>query len=371
MAVAAILTSSSRRRLLVLVAAVLVAHVVALHFFSRWQTDLSLLKPMVAPMYTRLLQPTAPPPPPESSAAPAAQPAPPTGRLHAVSSVPKHTTRTVAAPEPPAPESPPEPPPVAAAEPSPPAEPPVAAASSPAAPASEPAITPSPSVAASTTTASTTTAVVDSWPSDTRLRYKLGGRFRSGQLYGDARVLWQREEARYQVRVEVNVTFMATLVMTSQGEVGATLMPQVYEELRNGKPRGLRMGESEVVLANGTVVQRPAGVQDTASQFVELSHRFASGREKLEVGRAVSLWMARPGAIDLWTYDVVDSEVLRTDLGDIEALHLRPRPIANPRGNITAEMWFAPALQYLPVRILVRMGEEAAIDLLVEAIDQR
>ena len=34
-------------------------------------------------------------------------------------------------------------------------------------------------------------------------------------------------------------------------------------------------------------------------------------------------------------------------------------------------MWFAPALQYLPVRIRVNMGTEAHVDLLVETIEQR
>ena len=117
---------------------------------------------------------------------------------------------------------------------------------------------------------------------------------------------------------------------------------------------------------------RPPGVQDTASQFVELSHRFASGKDVLEVGRNVSFWMARPGAVDLWTYDIVGKEMLQSaDLGSFEAFHLKPRPIANPRGNITAEMWFAPSLQYLPVRIRVSMGSEAHVDLLVDKIEQR
>ena len=53
------------------------------------------------------------------------------------------------------------------------------------------------------------------------------------------------------------------------------------------------------------------------------------------------------------------------------AFHLKPRPIANARGNITAEMWFAPSLQYLPVRIRVNMGETAFVDLMVEKIEQR
>jgi hypothetical protein len=160
--------------------------------------------------------------------------------------------------------------------------------------------------------------------------------------------------------------------MTSQGEVDATtLQPSAYEEMRNGKPRTLRVGEREVMLANGTVVPRPEGVQDTASQFVELSHRFSTGRERLEVGRSVTFWMARPGAIDVWTYDIVEREMLSTKVGTVEAFHLKPRPLANPRGNIYMDMWFAPSLQYLPVRVRVAMGDEAVVDLLVEGIDQR
>jgi hypothetical protein len=113
-------------------------------------------------------------------------------------------------------------------------------------------------------------------------------------------------------------------------------------------------------------------VQDTASQFVELSHRFATGRDVLEVGRSVTVWLARPGAVDQWTYDIVEREMLRTpQLGVVEAFHLKPRPIANPRGNITVEMWFAPSLQYLPVRVKVVMGNEAWLDLLVDRIEQR
>ena len=118
------------------------------------------------------------------------------------------------------------------------------------------------------------------------------------------------------------------------------------------------------------VIQLP-GLQDTASQFVELAHRFATGRERLEVGRTVTFWLARPGAVDQWTYDIVDRVVLQTPtMGDVEAFHLKPRPIANPRGNITAEMWFAPSLQYLPVRIKVMMGAEDYLDLVVEQIEQ-
>jgi hypothetical protein len=53
-------------------------------------------------------------------------------------------------------------------------------------------------------------------------------------------------------------------------------------------------------------------VQDTASQFVELSQRFATGKDVLAVGNTVKMWLARPGGVDEWTYDVTGRELLRT-----------------------------------------------------------
>ncbi|MGZ5847039.1 MAG: DUF3108 domain-containing protein [Ramlibacter sp.] len=374
------LTTGTRRGLLAVVAAVLVGHFAVLHWASGLRMETGLLRPMAPPMYTRVLAPRAPAP---VAAAPAVaaprKPRPkPAGRIAPAPSVPRTATTTTAQ------DTPPEPPQTAASEaaaaaaadavsmPEAAATARVAQASAAASASSAPQATASAPAVAASAAASAATAVADSWPADTRLRYRLGGTYRGGPLYGSGRVLWQRQGTRYQVRVEVEVPPFASFSMTSQGEVDAvTLQPAVYEEMRNGKPRGLRIGEREVQLANATRVARPDGLQDTASQFVELSHRFATGRERLEVGRAVTLWMARPGAVDLWTYDITEREVLRTGLGPVEAFHLKPRMIANPHGNILAEMWFAPTLQYLPVRVRVSMGDEAQVDLLVDAIDQR
>jgi hypothetical protein len=186
-------------------------------------------------------------------------------------------------------------------------------------------------------------------------------------------VQWQRADDKYQVRLDVKVQPLFTQVLTSQGEVTPDgLVPRAYEEFRPGKRRVAHFGDQVLVLENGKTAPRPAGVQDTASQFVELTHRFATGKEPLEVGRAVTVWLARPGAVDRWVYDIVAVETLQTPrMGPVEAYHLKPRPIANPRGNITAEMWFAPSLLYLPVRIKVVMGTEAHLDLMVEHIEQR
>ena len=341
---------------------VLLAHLAGLEWVARQREQSSGLQAMAPPMFTRMLEPAAPPPV-AAQAEPAPAPKPKRRSAFAVRPRPKASEPPpVAAPEPV-----PEPPPVAEV---PPPEPPPAPL-----PTEEQVATadaPQPAASAPATGASAPAGDEGRWPSDTRLSYQLGGEFRGGPLYGDARVQWQRAGAQYQVRLDVDIKFFTTQTMTSQGEVTAGgLVPRTYEEYRPGKRRTAKFGDELVTLDNGKTAPRPPGLQDTVSQFVDLGHRFATGRDVLEVGRAIVVPLGRPGAVDLWTYDVVERVTLRTPrLGAVEAFHLKPRPMVNPRGNIYAEMWFAPSLQYLPVRIQVRMGDVDYLDLVVEKIEQ-
>ncbi len=312
---------------------------------TQWQ-EVSVLRSMATPMFTRVLTATAPTRPAARRAAVArTKPRPPraaTAPTQAVAvGAPAPTTDTAATP-------PPEPP-------------------APAEPASAvPQVAPAPPVAA--TEAATS---LDGWPANTRLHYRVGGNFR-GPLSGDAEVQWQRQGERYQVQLAVHIGWIAHLTMTSQGLVTPDeLRPEGFEEVSGVRQRHVSFTAQELVFMDGTRQPRPSGVQDTASQFVELTHRFSQAAPALAVGQSVQIWLARPGGADRWTYDVVELETLSIPRhGQVEAFHLKPRPLARPRGPITAEMWFAPTLQYLPVRIRISMDEQTWVDLLMDKIEQ-
>ena len=349
----------ARRNTLIaaLLLAVLLGHALVLQWVAWQAQNPSSLRLMAAPMLTRLLQQRAPVP--AAKALPPAK-APrersPAVIQSVVPSVPQQATITAAPPQP-VPE-------VAASE-------PVTTTPGVVATVDAQAAGPVQATATGSAPASTDSVGVtpDGWPIDTRLSYRVGGYFR-GELHGNARVEWLRDGDSYQTRIDIDLG-LVSMAMTSQGRVSQKeLLPSAYEESRLGKRRTVLM-EDKVVLSDGSKLDKPDGVQDTASQFVELSHRFASGQLPLELGRSVSFWLARPGGLDFWTYDVTDKEMLQTPfLGAVEAFHLKPRPIANPRGNITAEIWFAPSLQYLPVRIRVLSGD-ASLDLSIDKIEQR
>ncbi len=378
------------RALLATTVLVLVAHALLLAVFSLLLRPPSLLKDVAPPFYTRTI--TAEAPAAVVAVAPAAKAAParPTARLHTApgaptrkssKKAPAEPSSTAAAPEPaasapepagaeppPSPPSPPPPPPprTDVAD-TPKAAPDVAAASAPEAAASAAASGTDPATA----TAKADTAFLAQWPGDTRLRYQLGGNYR-GELHGDARVLWQRNGTRYHTSVQLDLGLLLSMSLTSQGEITADgLQPGVYEEQVGKRRRGVRLGE-DVRLNNGDRVPRPNAVQDAASQFVELSHRMATGQIKAVPGSQINFWLARPGGVDEWTYDVVGEETLNLPrLGAVQAVHLKPRALAKPRGPISAEIWFAPHLQFLPVRIRLTQGPDTYIDLLVDTIEQR
>lgn len=227
--------------------------------------------------------------------------------------------------------------------------------------------------------ASAPSAAPFEWPRSTRLSYSLSGYYR-GAVEDQASVEWLHEGNRYQVHLEVSVgpAFAPLLSrrMSSDGEVGPDgLTPLRYDEetkvaLRGTRVQAVQFEGSIVRLANGSQVPRPPGVQDTASQFVQLTWLFTTQPDRLRKGQSVDLMLALPRRVELWTYDVRDAVPLDTPAGPIDTVHVQPRRPART-GDLTAEVWIAPSLQYLPVRIVIRQDSETFVDLLLNRLPQQ
>jgi hypothetical protein len=243
--------------------------------------------------------------------------------------------------------------------------------------ATEPVATEPGAAVASAPAASAPGVVAFEWPPSTRLTYTLVGNYR-GEVHGNARVQWVRLGERYQVHLDVTVgpSFAPLMgrTMTSDGELGdGGLVPRRYDEatkLPFQSPRRVTMAftPETVTLGNGSMRPAPPGVQDTASQFVHLTWLFTTQPQLLRVGNQVEVPLALPRRVDRWVYEVVAEERLATPVGALDTFHLKPRRIEErPRGELSAEVWFAPSLQYLPVRIRIRQDAETYIDLMMDA----
>ena len=220
------------------------------------------------------------------------------------------------------------------------------------------------------------------WPPSTRLSYRLTGNAR-GPVEGRARVEWLRSGSRYQVFLEASVGPAFAPLMSrresSEGEITPEgLSPRRYEMemkvlLRDARRSVIVMGADQVQLPGqpaAAALPRPPGLQDAVSQFVHLTWLFTLQPGLLTPGTRIELPLALPRRIEPWVYEVMASETLYTDAGAVEAVHVRPRRTARP-GDYTAEMWVAPSLQNLPVRIVVRQDAETYIDLALERLPEQ
>lgn len=218
------------------------------------------------------------------------------------------------------------------------------------------------------------------WPPSTRLSYRLTGHYR-GPVDGSAQVQWLRDGSRYQVHLDVLIgppfAPLITRQMSSDGLLGPDgLVPRRYDErtkvvFRDARQATLQFQGTEVQLANGRRVAQPAGVQDTVSQFVQLTWRFMLQPDLLREGQVLEVPLALPRRVETWVYDVRAPETLLTPAGPVDAVRVQPRREPRPGGDLVAEMWFAPTLQYLPVRIVIRQDAETFIDLLIDRLPEQ
>jgi hypothetical protein len=282
------------------------------------------------------------------------------------------------APEPPAsvPASEPEPEPekVAVADPDPmPVEP---SASVPQPSSSEQAASePASAASAALPVAGAGSAPAFEWPASTRVSYVLSGNYQ-GEIHGTAQVDWIRLGNRYQVHLDVTVGLpilpLMTRKMTSDGMLTPDgLVPQTYDEDskvagRDRQRRTIRFEPDAVVLNDGKRRERWPGVQDAASQFVQLTYLFTRQPALLAAGQVVEVPLALPRNVDRWVYDVLETEVLHTPFGAVEGVHLKPRRVARKGGDLVAEIWIAPTLAYLPARIRIAQDENTFIDLVIK-----
>jgi hypothetical protein len=213
------------------------------------------------------------------------------------------------------------------------------------------------------------------WPPSTRLTYTLTGLYRNGPLYGKASVEWRRSGLHYQVQFDIHVSPFFDQHMFSDGQItDQGLSPRHYDEsfevpLMAPRVRRIDFSEDEVTLANGSRVVKLPQTQDGASQFVQFVWMFAQRPELLRPGNIVDIPLALNSNLRRWHYQVAGVEPQSFNFGQIDAVHLRP-VLDGPRrpNEYPFEIWTAPTLQYLPVRILVPIDDKNFADLSLDAL---
>ncbi|MGV3678652.1 MAG: DUF3108 domain-containing protein [Acidovorax sp.] len=336
-----------------------------------------------APVVAPLPPPAATPAPPP--AAPAPVPRKRTPRPLPVAEAPPPAELPTASPEPVAPPEPATEAAVAPAVADPPAPPEpaasaaVAAASAPAAPASTPAEVVNPTAAgidiappgSGTGQQASAAAPPVQIPAPVRLTYEVKGQAKKFDYTARAELLWQHDGSRYEARQEVSAFLIGSRSQRSTGLVSAQgLQPERFgDRSRSEQAAHFDYAQGRVTFsANTPQAAIGPGAQDRLSMFIQLAAMLSADPARYTPGTQITLTTVSARNADRWTFSVEAPETLNLPVGAMPTLKL----LRLPRRDYDqkAELWLAPGLNYLPVRIKLTQSNGDFADLLLRGSDK-
>jgi hypothetical protein len=199
------------------------------------------------------------------------------------------------------------------------------------------------------------TATLTAVPGSLRLSYSVSGLQGQQPLSGvTAELLWQHDGQQYEAQLSYRLLFGTLRSQRSQGRITPQgLAPDRFSDKRRSEVAAHfdRSRARITFSANTPDVPLLVGAQDRLSVFLQLAALLAGQPGGYPPGTSIPLQTVGPRDADVWTFTVGALENLNLPAGAMGAVHLvrEPRRPFDQR----VEVWLAPELAYLPVRIRV------------------
>lgn len=193
--------------------------------------------------------------------------------------------------------------------------------------------------------------------------YEVRGESKGLNYTAHAKLDWRQDGQHYEARLEISAFLVGSRVQTSVGTLGPQgLAPAHFTDRARKEKRLVFDHEAQLIRLDGSDTTAPLtqGVQDRLSLFLQLSSVLASLRQTPEPGAQWNVAVAGTPAADTWTFHYVQTERLQLPAGPHEAWHLRRAP--RKEGDQQVDLWFAPSLHFLPVRMRIQQGNGDVID---------
>lgn len=162
------------------------------------------------------------------------------------------------------------------------------------------------------------------------------------------------EQDGYEMSYEATYFGFSIIKQVSHGRMTASgLAPVRFSERRRGRSEQATHFEREkssIVFSNNRPAAKLAhGAQDRASFLIQLASFMAGQPDQFKTGLVFELPVASVDESEMWTFEVQATETLSLPIGETQAIKVLRRP--RRAFDQTVEVWFAPSLSYLPVRI--------------------
>ena len=205
-------------------------------------------------------------------------------------------------------------------------------------------------------------------PAPTRLAFDVQGQAKRLQYSARAELLWQHDGQRYTARQQISAFLLGSRTQQSTGRVAPEgLQPERFADRRRSEQAAhFDSAQGRVTFsANTPALQVGAGAQDRLSVFLQLGAWIAADPPRFAPGTQITLTTVSARSADRWTFTVEGEETLQVGGSPLPALRLQRLP--RKEYDQKAELWLAPSLGYLPVRIRLTQANGDFADLLLRS----
>ena len=201
-------------------------------------------------------------------------------------------------------------------------------------------------------------------PAPTRLAFDVTGQAKKFTYSARAELLWQHDGSRYEARQEVSLFLLGSRSQKSVGHITPQgLAPERFSDrARSEQAAHFDQAKGRVTFsANTPAATVGPGAQDRLSIFIQLGALLAGDPARFVPGTQITLTTVSARNADRWTFTVERPETLELPAGTTQTLKLQRLPRRDY--DQKAELWVAPSLGYLPVRIKLTQANGDFADL--------
>ena len=209
-------------------------------------------------------------------------------------------------------------------------------------------------------------------PPSTTLSYAVSGKAKGLDYHAKAVLQWKNSEERYEASLEVGAFLLGSRTQTSTGRLSTEgLMPERFSDKTRSELAVHFQRDKGIISFSANTPEVPLlkGAQDRLSVVLQLSALLAGDPMRYPVGTMLSFQTVSQREAEVWQFKVMNEETLNLPYGDLPSLKLQ----RNPRRDFDQriEVWFAPALGYLPVRLRITNANGDTVDQLLRSVAPR
>lgn len=200
-------------------------------------------------------------------------------------------------------------------------------------------------------------------PAPVFLKYQVLGMSKQMNYSAWAEFSWQHDGQRYDSKLEVGAFLLGSRSQTSQGSLGTEgLMPQRFSDKYRSEVASHFQRDKGVISFSNNAPEVPLlkGVQDRLSVVMQIAALLSADPERYPVGTMLSFQTVATRDAEVWLFLVEKAETLQLPYGEVPTIKINRKP--RKEFDQTIELWFAPSIDYLPVRLRVTNANGDFVD---------